>query len=116
MRNPFPPHGFHRHALDERRLRLHPVRIFLLEANLLAGAFTASLLTGGAGPADDGALAENFEGIEEHAAETGAVAQEKCYGNDAPGDACHGEETAHAVAAQRHPSFLEDFNQHIDLS
>src|SRR5713226_5631605 len=110
------PHGFARRALDQRGLRLHPFGVFLLKPDGLSGTLTAGLLTRPSRPTDHGAFAKNLKGVHQHTAKTGAVAEQQRHGHDSPGDSRHREEAAHRIAAERRPSFFEDFPEHTTFS
>src|SRR5579859_5957797 len=112
VRNTAKFNRFQSYALHERRLRLYPIGIFLLEPHRFARAFAARLLTRSAGPADHRSFPKDLKGIQQHAAESRTIAQQQSYSHDAPGDAGHRKQTAHAVASQRDPRLLEYFDQH----
>src|SRR5713226_745893 len=70
VRNSLPAHRLSRHALDQRGLRFHPIRVFLFESHRLARALSARLFTGRSRPANDSALAKDFERVHQHATKT----------------------------------------------
>src|SRR5208337_2254184 len=73
VRNPLPTHSLQGHALDEWRLRLHPVGILLLEPHFLACPLSSRLLTRRARPANDSRFPEHLKGIEQNAAKSGTI-------------------------------------------
>src|SRR4029077_10089305 len=112
VRNALPLHGLQRYALDQRRLRFHPVRIFLLEAHSLTGSSSARLFAGSSRPADDCPFAEHFECVKQHATESGTVTQQQRYRHNSTRDSRHRKQTAHSVPPQRRPSLFEHFSEH----
>ena len=98
VRNALPLHRFSRHALDERGLRFHPIRVLLFEADGLAGTLTACLLAGGSGPADNRTLAEDFECVHQDITEAGTVAEQECHRDNAPGDPRHREQAPDGIS------------------
>src|SRR5207245_5725850 len=87
VRNSLPSYRLPCHALDQRGLSFHPIRILLFETHGFARALSACLLAGSPGPANNGALAKDFERVHQHAAKSGAIADKECDCHDSPSNA-----------------------------
>ncbi len=100
----------------QRGRGFYHVDVSLFENYFLAGALSARLLACLLRPANNHALPEGVEAMDENAAKTVAICNQQGNGCNSPHDAEHGEEAACQVALQSDPGFEDDLNQHKQFS